>query len=51
MCLVAEADRDPVVIYKSYAEKRPSEMNLENAPFYLAVENNVLLNLGSRSQL
>ena len=34
-----ETDRDPVAMYKFYAEKRPSEMNHDNAPFYLAVHN------------
>ena len=30
---------DPVAVYKFYAEKRPSEMNDNNAPFYVAVNN------------
>ena len=32
------SERDPTV-YKFYAEQRPSEMNDNNAPFYLAVNN------------
>ena len=37
MFSVPESERDPVAIYKFYAEKRPSEMNDKDAPFYLAV--------------
>ena len=38
MFAVPESDRDPVAVYKLYAaKKRPSEMNHDNAPFYLAV--------------
>jgi len=38
MFAVPENERDPVAVYKFYAEKkRPSEMNHDNAPFYLAV--------------
>ena len=33
------SERDPVVVYKFYAEKRPLGMNDNNAPFYLAVNN------------
>ena len=29
----------PVKTYKDYAEKRPAEMNTDDAPFYLAVNN------------
>lgn len=32
-------ERDPVVVYKFFAEKRPQQMNREDAPFYLAVNN------------
>ena len=39
MFSVPESERDPVAVYKVYAEKRPSEMNDNNAPFYLAVNN------------
>ena len=37
MFSVQRIERDPV--YKFYAEKRPSEMNDNNAPFYPAVNN------------
>ena len=30
-------EKDPIKIYKLYAEKRPSEMNTDNAPFYLGI--------------
>ena len=39
MFSVQGSERDPVTVYKFYAEKRPSEMNDNNAPFYLAVNN------------
>lgn len=32
-------ERDPVVLYKLFATKRPEQMNQEDAPFYLAVNN------------
>ena len=38
MFAVPESERDPVAVYKlCAAKKRPSEMNRDNAPFYLAV--------------
>ena len=38
MFAVPESERDPVAVYKlCAAKKRPSEMNHDNAPFYLAV--------------
>ena len=39
MFSVQGSETDPVVVYKFYAEKRPSEMSDNNAPFYLAVNN------------
>ena len=39
MFSVQGSERDPVTVYKFYSEKRPSEMNDNNAPFYLAVNN------------
>ena len=33
------SNRDPVMIYKFFAEKRPQEMNNDEAPFYLAVND------------
>ena len=30
-------ERDPVVLFKIYSEKRPESMNKQNAPFYLGV--------------
>ena len=32
-------EKDPVFVYKFYAEKRPSEMNTDEAPFYLAINH------------
>ena len=32
-------ERDPVADYKCFARKRPEEMNQDDAPFYLAVNN------------
>ena len=34
-----EPARDPVTVYKFFARKRPEEMNRDDAPFYLAVNN------------
>ena len=34
-----QTERDPVAVYKFFARKRPEEMNQDNAPFYLAVNN------------
>ncbi|CAB3999098.1 zinc finger MYM-type 2-like [Paramuricea clavata] len=31
--------RDPIAAYKLFAEKRPAEMNSDDSPFYLAVNN------------
>ena len=39
MFSVQGSERDPVSVYNFYAEKRPSEMNDNNAPSYLAVNN------------
>ena len=33
--------KDPIVIYKLYAQKRPEKMNEDGSPFYLAVNNNL----------
>ena len=32
-------ERDPIAVYKLFAEKRPAEMNSDDSPFYLAVNN------------
>ena len=32
-------ERDPVAIYKCFARKRPEEMNQDDPPIYLAVNN------------
>ena len=32
-------EKDPVFVYKFYAEKRPSKMNTDEAPFYLAINH------------
>ena len=32
-------DRDPVVVYKTYCEKRPDSMNKPEAPFYLGINH------------
>ena len=34
-----ESERDPVVVYKLYARKRPKTRNYDESPFYLAVKN------------
>jgi len=34
-----ETERDPVAVYNVFARKRPEEMNQDDAPFYLAVNN------------
>ena len=39
MFSVQGSERDPVTVYKFYAEKRQSEMNDNNVPCYLAVNN------------
>ena len=31
--------RDPIAVYKLFAEKRPAEMNSDDSPFYLAVNS------------
>ena len=32
-------ERDPIAVYKLFAEQRPAEMNSDDIPFYLAVNN------------
>ena len=32
-------DRDPVAVCKLFARKRPEEMQQDDAPFYLAINN------------
>ena len=32
-------ERDPIAVYKLFAEQRPAEMNSDDSPFYLAVNN------------
>ena len=32
-------EKDPRFVYKLYAEKRPREMNTDEAPFYLAINH------------
>ncbi|XP_031554010.1 uncharacterized protein LOC116291027 [Actinia tenebrosa] len=39
MYAVPGSDKDPVAAYEFYAEKRPVEMNEDDAPFYLAINN------------
>ena len=34
-----ETERDPVAVYNFFARKRPEEMNQDDAPFHLAVNN------------
>ena len=36
-----ETERDPVAVYKFFAGKRPEEMNQDDAPLYLAVNNDL----------
>ena len=36
-----ESEKDPVVAYKLYAQKRPDIMNENDSPFYLAVNSNL----------
>ena len=35
------SEKDPVVVYKLYAQERPEKMNEDDSPFYLAVNNNL----------
>ena len=39
MFSLPNSDRCPVLTYKVFAEKRPTQMNFDEAPFYLAVNN------------
>ena len=39
MFSLPNSDRCPVLTYKVFAEKRPTQMNFDKAPFYLAVNN------------
>ena len=31
------SEKDPVAVYKFFSEKKPREMNYDDAPFYLSV--------------
>ena len=33
------SEKDPIVVYKLYTQKRPEKMNEDHSPFYLAVNN------------
>jgi len=35
------SEKDPIVVSKLYAQKRPEKMNEDDFPFYLAVNNNL----------
>ena len=35
------SEKDPMLVYKLYAQKRPEKMNDDDSPFYLAVNNNL----------
>lgn len=35
------SEKDPIVFYKLYAQKRREKMNEDNSPFYLAINNNL----------
>ena len=35
------SEKDPIVVYKLYAQKTPEKMNEDDFPFYLAVNNNL----------
>ena len=35
------SEKDPIVVYKLYAQKRPEKMNEDDSPFCLAVNNNL----------
>ena len=39
MFSLPNSDRCPVLTYKVFAEKRPTQMNFDEAPFYLVVNN------------
>ena len=39
MFSVPENERDPIAVYKLFAEKRPAEMNSDDSPFDLAVNS------------
>jgi len=41
MFAIDGSDKDPIVVYKLYAQKRPEKMNEDDSPFYLAVNNNL----------
>ena len=35
------SEKDHIVVYKLYAQKRPEKMNEDDSPFYLVVNNNL----------
>ena len=35
------SEKDPIVVYKLYTQKRTEKMNEDDSPFYLAVNNNL----------
>ena len=35
------SEKDPIVVYKLYAQKEPEKMNEDDYPFYLAVDKNL----------
>ena len=43
------SEKDPVVVYKHFAERRPQQMTNGDSPFYLAVNNLKLKSLGTKN--
>ena len=43
------SEKDPVVVYKRFAERRPQQMMYGDSPFYLAVNNLKLKSLGTKN--
>ena len=41
MLVTDGSERDPIVVYKLYAQKRPEKKNEDDSLFYLAVNNNL----------
>ena len=35
------SEKDPIVVYKRYTQRRPEKMNEDDSPFYLAVNNDL----------
>ena len=46
---IDESEKDPLVVYKTFAERRPQQMINGDSPFYLVIKKLKLKSLGTKN--